>query len=498
MKYSFYYDESEHSRSIGFKTVTAENFYDNFITVIVGWKSQDEQRIREQYCEFEQKYIDRHPDKELKSETIQPKQLRFGFASTAKGNIPFLEDFLSLFSDDIHIYISTFSKVEYIVNQLFKDYKNSFLFDMDMMRYSIIKALVIYKPRELVDAIYNNPENIVDAMKAFFEDRIEKNKTNPSLKQRETESFEQILLVLDDVKPIDYVEWDYTPPFVGFRRFLDEISISDYSLTIDREGEHQKTVLAARKSNLKNVDEEDSGNHFGIRMADMLAGMLGKLMKSLCKNLHPMDPDIVQKTILPTEWFDLSDAQLALYKKLHHIVCELNNAYYKSFAGTYADDLVCTNALLNFMCHFTSTEEIKLNLDMQGEYFNAYACEALAEDYRRKQNKLPIDPVTSVNLKTGYFFNQRGAKVYMDTQKQPMISIPDAGIKYRVLSVGTDKNMLPLITVEENGKPVCYRLPVQLSEWAFTMVAVANMGQNLFPSEVVFLKRENNYYADII
>ena len=86
----------------------------------------------------------------------------------------------------------------------------------------------------------------------------------------------------------------------------------------------------------------------------------------------------------------------------------------------------------------------------------------------------------------------------MDTQKQPMISIPDGGIKYRVLSVGTDKNMLPLITVEENGKPVCYRLPVQLSEWAFTMVAVANMGQNLFPSEVVFLKRENNYYADII
>lgn len=498
MKYNFYYDESEHSRSIGFKTVTAENFYDNFITVIVGWKSQNEQKIQEQYCEFEQKYIERHPDKELKSETIQPKQLWCGFASTAKGNIEFFDDFLSLFSDNIYIYTSTFSKVEYIVNQLFKDYKNSLLFDMDMMRYSIIKALVIYKPRNLVDAIYNNPENIVDAMKAFFKDRIEKNKTNPSLKQRETESFEQILLVLDDVKPIDCVEWDYTPPFVGFRRFLDEISISDYSLTIDREGEHQKTVLAARKTNLKNVDDEDSANHFGIRMADMLAGMLGKLMKSLCKNLHTTDPDVVQKTILPTEWFDLSDAQLALYKKLHHIVCELNNAWYKSFAGTYADDLVCTNALLNFMHHFTSTEEIKLNLDMQGEYFNAYVCEALAEDYRRKQNKLPIEPVPSTNLKTDYFFNQRGAKVHIDTQKQPMISIPNEGIKYRVLSVGTDKNRLPLITVEENGKPVCYRLPLQLSEWAFTMVAVANMGQNLFPSEVVFSKRENNYYVDII
>ena len=498
MKYKFYYDESEHSRTIGYKTIASENFYDNFITVIVGWSSNKESEIQNKYCKFEQKYIDRHPKGELKSNTIQNKQLQYGFASTVKGNIAFFDDFLSLFSDDIYIYISTFSKIEYIINQLFKDYKNSLLFDVDLMRYSIIKSLVIYKPGELLDAIYNNPQNIVSSMKNFFKDRIEKNKSDPFLKQRETESFKQILLLLEDVGPVDCVDWDYTPPFVGFHRYLNEVSISDYSLTIDREGEHQKTVLAARKVGLNNVDDEESDNHFGIRMSDMLAGMLGKLMKSLYKDLHPTNSDIVQKTILPTQWFDLSNAQLSLYKKLHHIVCELNNAWYKSFAGVYADDLVCINTLLNFMSHFENTEEIKANLDMQGEYFNAYTCQALSEDYRRKQNKLPIEPVPSANLKTDYFFNQRGAKVYIDTQKQPMISIPNGGIRCKVLSVGTDKNMLPLITVEEDENPVCYRLPLQLSEWAFTMIAIANMGQNLFPSEVVFSKKENNYYADII
>lgn len=50
--------------------------------------------------------------------------------------------------------------------------------------------------------------------------------------------------------------------------------------------------------------------------------------------------------------------------------------------------------------------------------------------------------------------------------------------------------MLPLITVEEDGNPICYRLPLQFSEWAFTMVAISNMGQNLFPSEVVFQKKK--------
>ena len=459
LKYNFYYDESEHSSSIGFDTVTAENFYDNFITIIVGWKAENEQEIQERYYSFERKYIDRHPYGELKSDTIKNKQVRYGFASTAKGNVGFFDDYLSLFTNDVYVYVSTFSKVEYIVNQLFKDYKNSLLIDMDMMRYSIIKSLVIYKPSELVDAIYNNPHNI---------------------------------------EPIDCVDWDYTPPFVGFRRFLDENSISDYSLIIDREGEHQKTVLAAKSVGLKNVDDEKSDNHFGIRMADMLAGMLGKLMKSLCKAIHPSNPDVIEKTVLSTEWFQLSEAQLVLYKKLYYMICELNNSWYKSFAGTYADDLVCINALLNFMNHFKNAEEIKNDIVMQGEYFNACACEALEQDYQRKRNKLPVEPIPSSQTKKNYYLNQRGAKVYYDIHKQPVLLIPNGSIKYNVLSVGFEKNMVPLVTIEEHGLPVCYRIPMQLSEWAFTVVAMANMGSKLFPSEVVFTQRQGKYRADIL
>ena len=498
LKYNFYYDESEHSRSIGFDTVTAENFYDNFITIIVGWKAENEHEIQERYYSFERKYIDRHPDGELKSDTIKNKQVRYGFASTAKGNVGFFDDYLSLFTNDVYVYVSTFSKVEYIVNQLFKDYKNSLLIDMDMMRYSIIKSLVIYKPSELVDAIYNNPHNIVDSMRRFFKDRIEKNKRNPSLKEKETESFEQVLLLLDDIEPIDCVDWDYTPPFVGFRRFLDENSISDYSLIIDREGEHQKTVLAAKSVGLKNVDDEKSDNHFGIRMADMLAGMLGKLMKSLCKAIHPSKPDVIEKTVLSTEWYQLSESQLVLYKKLYHVVCELNNCWYKSFAGTYADDLVCITALLNFMNHFKNSEEIKKDIAMQGEYFNACVCEALEQDYQRKRNKLPVEPIPPSHIKKNYYLNQRGAKVYYDIQNQPVLLIPNGSIKYKVLSVGFEKNMVPLITIAERGLPVCYRIPIELSEWAFMVVAISNMGETMFPGEVVFTKKNGKYYADIL
>ena len=35
-KHYFFYDESEHSRKISYKTVSALNYYDNFIAMIVG------------------------------------------------------------------------------------------------------------------------------------------------------------------------------------------------------------------------------------------------------------------------------------------------------------------------------------------------------------------------------------------------------------------------------------------------------------------------------
>ena len=57
---------------------------------------------------------------------------------------------------------------------------------------------------------------------------------------------------------------------------------------------------------------------------------------------------------------------------------------------------------------------------------------------------------------------------------------------------------IPLVTVEASPENLCYRLPVQLNEWAMTLVSMANTGEDLFPAEVIFTKAENRIYADII
>ncbi len=98
-----------------------------------------------------------------------------------KDNVCFLADLLSIFDGDTSIYFAVISKIEYIVAQIFDGYENSFLFDMDAMKYSIIKAILTYRPKEIIEGVFENTGELVTALKEFFQDRIRRNKANISL-----------------------------------------------------------------------------------------------------------------------------------------------------------------------------------------------------------------------------------------------------------------------------------------------------------------------------
>ena len=149
------------------------------------------------------------------------------------------------------------------------------------------------------------------------------------------------------------------------------------------------------------------------------------------------------------------------------------------------------------MAHFENTEQIiNEKLEMQSEYFNGYVCRQLSDYFNRRQSKLPIDFIDENDR--DYFLNNRGAKVYYDITKQPILQIAEGSQMEMVLSVGMDQSGIPLITISNENNPVCYRLPEELSDWAYTVIGIANMGENLFPSQVVFAKNKNRYFADIL
>lgn len=499
--YKFYYDESEHSRKINYNTVIAPNYYDNFVTVIVGWSKEKEKEAFKKYKDFENKYAYRKDKNgELKSTTLKQKKFECGFASLDKANTQFIMDFLSIFDESTKLYFSVASKIEYLVLQLFIGYQNNSIIDADAVKYSITKALIAYRPQNVIKSIYDNPEEFVEELKRFFRERIECNRSNMSLKEQENKAFENILYILDDISAIPELQWDYHMPFGGFAKYLQEEQIENYALVLDKEGEQNeasRTMKAAFVMGLSNVTEQNSNDSYGLRMADMMAGIISKLLKSLCDELHYHSiAEGTEKKLLNAKWFQLKETQLDLYKKLYKIICEWDNAWYKSYAGIYSDDLVCFIGLLGYMARFENSEQIvNEKLEMQGEYFNGYVCQQLSDYFNRRRNKLPID---FIDKNDDYFLNRRGAKVYFDITKRPILQIAEGSQMKMVLSVGMDKSGIPLITVSNEDNPICYRLPEELSDWALTVIRMANMGENLFPSQVVFTKEKNRYCADIL
>lgn len=494
--YNFYYDESEHSRIINLSTITGENYYDNFLTAIVGWDSDKEAEIKQKYLAFEEKYAERKKKGELKSDTFKSNQFKCGFASFNKPNVEMLNDFLSIIDDDFFIYLFVASKIEYVIIQLFKDYTNSIFVDMDSVRYSIVKAILTYRPTEVINSIYAEPEEFVSSLIDFFTQRIELNKSNIVLKEAENNAFENILMILQDVEPPTSINWDYHMSFVGFSSLLKSKRIADYSLTIDKEG-NSKTHDAAIEVGIVNCTEVDSKEHFGLRIADMLAGIVGKMMKSLYHSLrNESNNATVTKTLLDKSWFKVSEEQLCLYKKLHHILLEINNDWYKIYAGNYSDDLISLLALLDYMNHFKSADEIQKDFDMHPEYCNACMCRRLEEHFNRIHSKMPVEPVVPETEE--YFRNSRGAKVYFDINKQPKLQLEYGEKKLHVLSVGRSKEGIPLVTIASEPENLCLRLPYQLDDWVIWAVGMAMQGEKRFPADVIFSKTNDGYYADIL
>lgn len=500
-KYEFFYDESEHSRRINEKTITAENYYDNFITAIIGWKLTDRKEQERKYLAFEKKYQLRKSNGELKSSTISNKQLKFGFASLSSDNVEFISDYLELFDSNTFFYFSVTSKIEYVVNQLFQEYQSNLFENIEAMKYSIIKAIILYKPQRVIKGMYQNTKELTELLKSFFLERIEINRNNLELKKQENQAFEQILLLLNDLKENFEIDWEYRIAFSGFLKYVKEKSITDFSLYTDKEGQENKTVLAAQNVGISQVEEIDSMESFGIRWADMLAGLLNKLLKSLHNELaYISEEDGINKKILSPRWFKLSIEQLRLYRKLAFIVSELNNAWYKSYAGIYSDDLLTLVTFLNFVSQFSTVLELETSNQelLLPEQFNSSMVVRLQEYFAEMQSRLPVEPTPVIEENKEFFLGSRGQKIFFDENKQPKLSLKKDSQIFEVLAVGMSKKMIPNITVLENNEVICYRIPKNLADWASTCIMMANSGMKIFPSKVQFTKQEELYLVDIL
>lgn len=464
-EYKFYYDETEHSRSLSYKTIVANEFYDGFVAAIVGWAACDEAYLECKYTAFESKY--RSPGaSELKSTSLNKKQFRYGLSSLSKANVRMIGDFLDLFDESTLVYYSFSSKVEHLIYRLFPQRYIPGI-SMDLLMYSLAKLVVQYRPEKVVEAFYGDPEQLVEAVRSFLLDRIERNAANFKLKCTETEQCELILAIMDTATPLGNVEWEYRSPLEGFALYLSEHSnIDNYELVIDRE---EKTAKTAKELGFPIVRQTDSANCFGVRMADMLAGILGKMLKSIRAELtYSSSEDELDKKLFDERWFDIDDARLGLYKQLKRVLAQSDDCWYKAYAGGYSDDLVVLIALLNYFSSFESSEELKKDLDKHPEAFNACCCRDLQQRFEIIKFPAPW----------------RAGVHNIQSHLRPRLRVSDIPTVYDVVKVMLAEDGAPMVVVRESDDTT-YILPDELVEWVELLLETGAVHQ-LFPCDVRF------------
>lgn len=107
-------------------------------------------------------------------------------------------------------------------------------------------------------------------------------------------------------------------------------------------------------------------------------------------------------------------------------------------------------------------------------------------------------PFYKINEDDEYYVDPRGAVVFKDESKQPVLNLEDGSTIKMVLSVGINKSGKPIATIKENDGVICYILPAWYRDWCRSCVSTAMSGVNFFPARVEFCKNGDKYSADIL
>ena len=478
--YVFYYDESQHSRLLNFKTVIADEFYDGFVVAIVGWDERRERDLAAKYSVFENKYLSPNA-KELKSTVLKKSQFKYGFKTLSQNNARLISDFLDLFDEDIYVYCAFSSKAEWLIDKLFSQYQNSPRFNADSLKYSLAKLLVQYRPTKVVESLYRSPDDLITALRVFLRNRIKLDKTNLELKHTEIAQCQLILKVFDCVEPLENYEWEYYSPLSGFALYLSEHNeVDSYTLTIDRE---ENTRAAAERLGFDGVCQADSTECFGIRMSDMLVGIVAKLMKAIRnEQTYQSQEDGLQKKLFDNEWFNLNDERLALYKKLRRVLIQYDQCWYKFYASGYSDDLVVLLSLLNYLSSFENASQLREVGENNTEHFNSLCCESLSEHF----HVMDDDPIWVSN-------SSDSSNLF-----RPRLRITGQPRTYTVQGVMFAEDGAPMAVISDNGHETACLLPASLAKWAKDVLSCAALTDSFFPAKVAFQYYEGQFRADFL
>lgn len=352
----FWYDETYHDRKITSATLENQNFKKDFFSIFVGIDLNQKNNLEELFCNWENKYkslFKINLKTELKSTTIfKSKEMEHGIASIKNNKkIDLISKFLDiLINNKIFFHIGIFNKIVYLIQQLFSKHKNNLKFIYSTSK--MLSTFNYFKP--ITHFIENNIDDGIKSLFVFFEDKSKLNWPGAN-------AAKEILVVLKSLTKINYSninnKWNYIPSFIGVERYIKEQNFDKKKIKIIIDND-KNTYLDAKKIFI-HVENENSKNEFGLRISDILIGLISRLVIVISESRNYKKNQIeFSNNLLDINFFKLSESQFKIYQKLFKLYFLINNSYHKQFSSIYTESITFLS-YLKYVNKFKTYEEYK-------------------------------------------------------------------------------------------------------------------------------------------
>lgn len=324
---TFYFDESNHDRKVRISEDAVLNIWmrdrchDKYVGCFVGWADSNLPFVERRYFEFEasvRKLFNLASNKEVKSELVKFKKYKDGLASFSRDSLAVYKGFFEFLLDTEAIWqVNAVSKIDlFLRNGVgFRNLYN-FVYGRAIF-YTFAKFFEIYADADLMKAVvqycdgkiqdYQFVRRLVQRLDAVL--AYDKGIARKRSEVLACENLKRVFKRYRPLCPEKCVDFDYDVDGVGLSACISDYTFigRDISVFVDKE---RRTCEAIRKQ-FASVVEVDSEICFGVRVADMLAGFISRMLVAIANVLLeqpavlPGEHASSNRRLIPVEWVDL-------------------------------------------------------------------------------------------------------------------------------------------------------------------------------------------------
>ena len=241
--------------------------------------------------------------------------------------------------------------------------------------YAFSKFFNTHKTEKLVKLIHTDNVKVSDVLceiNIILDDVIEKMQ-GYELKRYEVNVAKEIKCILSNYKIKfnirDKYQWNYTYSLSGFKALMDELSINSYDIDLDIDGKGKRIDKIIRSAEEllpgAKITGVDSKQNQGIRVADFVSNLMGRLIKSIEKQLNLNRQEIEEErdynklNLINENWFNVNKDEFECYRTIGKFFRDRSSQYWTTFTGVYNDEVLAVFTIFQYFYSFDRYEEYK-------------------------------------------------------------------------------------------------------------------------------------------